>query len=105
MRSVDKLRFTRWFEEDLSQALAWYESKSLILGDQFRDEVERVLDSIEASPERFAFAYQKLSVRYVMLHRFPYWTLYHMDESMPIVIGIKHCASDSMKWISRLEDS
>ena len=73
-----KLRFTHWVEDDLLEALNWYGAKSPTLRDKVRDDVEQTLDSIEAAPERFAYAHQNLGVRYRKLRRFPYIAFYQM---------------------------
>ena len=100
-----ELRFTHWIAEDLREATTWYDSRSLTAGERFREEVDKALDAIEASPERFPFARRELKVRYVKLRLFPDWILYHMDGEVPILIGIRHCAGDSTQWLRRLGKS
>jgi plasmid stabilization system protein ParE len=99
---VAKLRYTHWIEDDLLEALAWYEAKSPTLGDKFREDVEETLDLIEAAPERFAFALKHLNVRYRKLRRFPYVVYYQMHGDTPVLFAIVHGASDPSKWLRRI---
>ncbi len=101
---MDKLRFTRWIEDDLVEALAWYDGKSLKIGDNFRQEVERILDAIEQSPERFALASRNFNVGYLKLRRFPYLVFYQMAGTTPVLVGVLHGASDPEKWLSRVSN-
>jgi hypothetical protein len=102
---VAKLRYTHWVEEDLLEVLSWYDGKSPRLGDKFREDVDRALDTIEASPERFAFAHDALNVRYLKLRHFPYIVYYQMLDATPLLFAIVHGASDPQKWMGRVSDA
>jgi hypothetical protein len=102
---VARLRFTRWVPDDLVEALDWYDGKSTVLGDRFRAAVDSAFDDIEASPELYPLAFPDLRVRFYRLKRFPYLVLYRVEESVVIVIGVRHGASDPKKWRERAEST
>jgi plasmid stabilization system protein ParE len=99
---VANLRFTHWIEEDLLEALSWYDNISPSLGNRFRDEVDRTLDAIEADPERFGFANKSLNVRQVKVRGFPYIAFYQLDDATPVLYAIIHGSRDPKRWLDRI---
>jgi plasmid stabilization system protein ParE len=85
----------------LAEALNWYDSKSMALGDRFRAAVDAAFDAVEESPESYPFAISELRIRFYRLRRFPYLVLYRIEESAIVVIGVRHGASDPKKWRER----
>jgi hypothetical protein len=76
---VANLRFSRWVPDDLVEALAWYDSKSVDLGNRFRAAIDMALSAIESSPEGYPFAFPDLGVRFYCIRRFPYLILYRKE--------------------------
>ena len=60
-------------ELDLAEGRDWYESRREGLGAEFLTAVDKVFNSIRATPEMYAPEYK--SVRLVGLNRFPYVSL------------------------------
>lgn len=96
-----KLRFHPRVVSDLKDAIAWYEERSLGLGDRFRAAVDVRFDEILGAPERFAFAFADADFRFVRLRRFPYLLLYRVVADTVFVLGVFHSASDPEKWRRR----
>ena len=99
------LRFGRSVVADLTTALAWYDKKSIALGNRFRAEMDAVFDEIEKSPKSYPWAIHDLNVRFARLRRFPYVVLFIADGSGITVVGAPHGASDPELWRQRAADS
>lgn len=69
--------FHRDAEEELDDAIAYYESRRRGLGLSFQAEVERVVQLIQQHPQRWA-VYKKTAFRKHLLKRFPY-AVYYLD--------------------------
>jgi plasmid stabilization system protein ParE len=102
-KSVDKVRFARWVPDDLVEALDWYDSKSIALGNRFRNAVDAAFSAVEESPEAYPFAFPDLRIRFYRLRRFPYLILYRVEDNSIVVLGVRHGASDPEKWRRRAE--
>ena len=100
-----KIRFSLAVVADLADAIAWYDAKSIALGDCFRAAADVAFDAIERSPELSPFAFRDLNIRFHRLNRFPYLVLYRVAESEIVVIGIWHGASDPKKWRRRATET
>ncbi|MEN8819556.1 MAG: type II toxin-antitoxin system RelE/ParE family toxin, partial [Abyssibacter sp.] len=82
------VRFRRAAEQDVSEALEWYESQQLGLGSSFLDEFDATISSIAEQPLLYPELYR--SARRAVLHRFPYLVWYRTDESSVLVLACTH---------------
>ena len=98
---ADRLRFHPQVAADLSEAIAWYEERSVGLGDRFRAAVDARFGDILKTPELFARAFDDVDFRFVRVRRFPYLVLYRIREDIVYVLGVFHSASDPDKWRRR----
>lgn len=90
--------FSPQAEEDLEEAVDWYDGKKPGLGFDFAIEVEEGLTIIQRSPN--AFAYLHGDVRAFVLKRFPYSILYRVLDSRAEVeiAAIVDQRQDPDKW-------
>lgn len=65
-----KLTFHSAVQREVDDACAWYDERKDHLGDEFFQEVERVLDLVAANPQAFPLASR--GRRKAHLKRFPY---------------------------------
>ncbi|MGA2751304.1 MAG: type II toxin-antitoxin system RelE/ParE family toxin [Verrucomicrobiota bacterium] len=79
-------------ETDLSEAARWYEAQRQNLGDRFLDEIGRVLDLLESSPERRPVYYR--GFRPVLTRRFPYKLFYRIEGDKVIIVRVLHAKRD-----------
>ena len=86
-------------QAEYDAALAWYRSRSLRAASRFEGEVERVVNSIEASPEKFP-SYDD-DHRFAMLSRFPYSVVYQVQSGQVYVIAVAHSSRSSGYWQGR----
>jgi len=101
---AENLRFHPQVVFDLSEAIAWYEDRSVGLGDRFRAAVDVRFDDILKTPELFPRAFDDVNFRFVRVRRFPYLVLYRLREDAVYVLGVFHSASDPAKWRGRAAD-
>jgi toxin ParE1/3/4 len=79
-------------EADLSAAARWYEVQRRSLGDEFLDEIRRVLTLLEESPERHPQYYR--GFRRVLTRRFPYKLFYRIEGNDVIIVRVLHGKRD-----------
>jgi hypothetical protein len=71
-----KARLTPEAEQDVQEGLAWYDQKSTALGDEFLQNVNKCIQSIERYPEMHPRVYRRM--RRALLEIFPYQVLYEI---------------------------
>lgn len=72
----------------MDDACAWYDERKDHLGDEFFQEVERVLDSVAANPQAFPLASR--GRRKAHLKRFPYTVFYRIHSDLVRILTIRH---------------
>lgn len=75
-------------EDDLKQALSWYEDKRKGLGYDFLLHVDAGIRFIERNPEIHPAEYKE--ARNHLIKRFPYRIIYLVEQQKIIVLGILH---------------
>jgi len=86
---------------EFEDAVAWYNEQRPGLGEEFRVEVNRTLQQILQSPERF-----RLTTRIThkaVLHRFPYSLYYSIELDAINVASVFHGARNPAKLRRRLK--
>lgn len=86
--------------DDLVEARAWYENRSVGLGDRFLDRVDECVDRIRKNPELYERMYE--DYRRAIVHRFPYVVFYELSVGKITVYSVFHSAQDPQKWRERL---
>lgn len=86
------LRFLPGVEGDILSARAWYEAKSVGLGEEFL----RVFYASAHEIPRRSLLYPKIygDVRRRLLVRFPYAVYFRVHDDEVVVFGVFHCARD-----------
>lgn len=90
-------------EQELEEALAWYDGLSRKLGNQFLDEVEKALDRIIAFPQ--AWAKLSAGARRCRLQKFPYGIVYRIAPNEIQVIAVMHLHREPDYWIERIDQT
>ena len=86
-------------EQDADDAIAWYDLKSAVLGDEFLRCVNKCIRAIERYPEMFPRVYRKM--RRALVETFPFQVLYEIDSEEIVVYAIYHCARNPKGWKKR----
>ena len=97
-----KLRFLTLAQQELDDAVAWYNEQSIGLGYDFLDEVDRAVRRTIAFPMSCPEIEQGL--RRCLLARFPYGLIYGMveDDSI-VVVAVTHLHRLPRYWTNRIE--
>ena len=84
---------------EIETAYRWYEKEREGLGTEFLDAVEKIVQTIAESPERFP-AIRK-DIRRAVLRRFPYSIFYRIVSGHVVVIACFHGKRNPKAWRSR----
>ena len=88
-------------EQELIEAVLWYESKEIGLGKRFRFEVEHVLSRIVEDP--LLWRERSGGYRRVNCPVFPYYIPYFIRDQKIIIIAVAHGRRIPGYWKSRIE--
>ncbi len=88
-------------ENDISDAVAWYEKKVSGLGKRFLSSLDSAIQSISHNPEAFPKVYKEF--RRYLLHRFPYSVFYSFDKNRVILFAVFHEKRHPKNWKNRVQ--
>lgn len=83
-----KLTYHIAVQREVDDACAWYDERKDHLGDEFFQEVERVLASIASNPQ--SFPQSSRGRRKAHLKRFPYTIFYRIHPDRVRILSIRH---------------
>ena len=95
-----RIRFLEAAQQEVDDAVAWYDEREEDLGRDFLDELDRVIRRIKSFP--LASTEIDPGIRRCLLARFPYGLIYGIDEDLIIVIAVSHLHRQPRYWIDRL---
>lgn len=86
-------------DAELSDAVAFYESAAPGLGEDFLQEVERLLAVLDVYPE--VGGERVAGVRTLSMRRFPYSLVYEVRSDQSIVLAVAHNRRQPSYWAGR----
>lgn len=95
------LEFLEASEQELVEAVLWYESKEAGLGIRFRDEIAHVLDRIVEDP--LLWRERSGGYRRVNCPVFPYYIPFFIRGNKIIIAAIAHGHRKPGYWKSRIQ--
>ena len=100
---MSSVRFHEAATEEAEAAVHWYNERLAGLGDDFRLELLRALDSIVRFPLLWPPSAYDRRARRFLLPRFPYGVVYVVaaDASI-VVVAIAHARRRPRYWIARI---
>jgi toxin ParE1/3/4 len=90
-------------EDELWEAVAWYEEASPGLGLDFEAEVERSVQTIREHPERWPL--REDGTRRYLIQRFPYLVIYSYLNERVWIIAFAHCKRRPGYWQDRFQQA
>lgn len=94
-----KVLFSRLAEQELRDAIAYYELEYAGLGKRFKNEVRQAARRIAEYPR--AWSVERGEVRKCLLHKFPYKLLYSIETDHIVVLAVAHHHRKPDYWIDR----
>ena len=82
------IRFHREADDELEEAKAWYEERSVIAAHAFALEIDRAIRLILEAPYRYAQG--RPGEHLFVLHRFPYTIRYRIRDDHVFVTAVAH---------------
>lgn len=91
-----RLIIRREAEADIADAFHWYERRREGLGDEFLEEVSKIINALHVEPLRFAMVFRYL--RRANVHRFPYGVFFAVRDNVVVVVAVLHFGR-SPRWL------
>ena len=95
-----KLRFLILAQRELDDTVAWYNEQAAGLGQEFLDELDRVVRRAVTFP--MSCPEIEPGVRRYLLARFPYGLIYGVDGETLVVIAVAHLHREPRYWVDRI---
>ena len=93
------IRFHPAALRDANEAAGWYAERSARAAIRFLDELDRLIESIAAAPDRFPLFEGVL--RRAIFRRFPYYIVFRPDVAGITVLAIAHAKRRPNFWHGR----
>ncbi|WP_415715489.1 type II toxin-antitoxin system RelE/ParE family toxin [Maridesulfovibrio sp.] len=94
------IRFLSCAQQELNEAVSWYNEQSPGLGFDFAAEVKRALSRMEEHPEAWSLISRR--TRRIRISRFPYAVIYQVRQDCLLVVAIMHMSRNPMHWKNRI---
>lgn len=98
-----KVRFLELAQQELDDAVVWYEHQQPGLGLQFLDEIDRAIKRIVTYPKSCAEIED--GIRRCLIKRFPYGLIYGIDNDVLVIIAVSHLHRKPGYWYNRIKDA
>jgi toxin ParE2 len=95
-----KVRFLTLAQQELDNAVAWYNEQAEGLGQEFLDELDRVVRRVLSFP--LYCSEIEVGIRRCLIARFPYGLIYGIDGDTIVVIAVAHLHRRPRHWIDRI---
>ena len=92
-----KVVFTIEAQQELLQAQAWYEERSVGLGFEFARAVDAAVSRLVRMP--LAFSRIEGEFRHVITRKFPYSIIYHISDTEIVVVSVFHHKRKPKAWL------
>lgn len=94
------VKFLQAAENELYEAIIFYNVRSNGLGFEFSDEVKSTIQRIKKNPE--AWAPLSKRTRRCQTDRFPYGIIYQLREDTILIISVMHLRRNPKVWRERI---
>jgi len=94
------IRFRPEAEDEIAEAVDWYEARGRGLGAAFLRSVEAAIASLRRNPEMYATVLR--DARRAVLRRFPYSLIYVPSASEILIVACIHGRRHPARWQRRV---
>ena len=95
-----KVSFLTLAQQELDDAVVWYNEQAAGLGREFLDELDRVVRRAVTFP--MSCPEIEPGVRRCLLARFPYGLIYGVDRKTIVVVAVAHLHREPRYWVGRI---
>jgi plasmid stabilization system protein ParE len=85
--------------DEVEEAQAWYEERSLLAAAGFLHELSQALQRIVEAPHRYPIAMH--GTRRTLVERFPFNIFYRAGENEVVVVAVAHQKRRPGYWVAR----
>lgn len=86
-------------QQDISDIFNWYTQKSIVVAENFENEISELIDSIEDNPFKIQVKYQQIRVAF--LKKFPHGIHFTIKDDSITIIAVFHTSRNPQKWTGR----
>jgi len=94
-----KVRFLRLADQEIADAVTWYNQQADGLGRDFLDDLDRTIRRLAAFP--LSCPEIEPGLRRCILTRFPYGVIYGVEGDTIIVVAVAHLHRHPRYWAER----
>ena len=94
-------RFLHPAEEEMAEASLFYEGASSGLGNDFLDDVQRIIERLREHP--YLGQTVAPNLRRTLLHRFPFSIIYSVETDAILIIAVAHYGRRPGYWQNRVD--
>jgi plasmid stabilization system protein ParE len=95
-----KVSFLVLAQQELDDTVAWYNEQATSLGQEFLDELDRVVRRAVTFP--MSCPEIEPGVRRCLLARFPYGLIYGVDRKTIVIVAVAHLHREPRYWMDRI---
>jgi len=96
---MNKVRFLTLAQQEIDDAVAWYNEQVDGLGQEFLDELNRGVRRVAAFP--MSCPEIDSGLRRCLLARFPYGLVYSLEGDTIVVVAVAHLHREPRYWVDR----
>ncbi len=85
-------------EEEITEAVLWYQNQSTGLGAEFLAEVNSTIQSVVENPQAFRRLRRRPEVRRALTVRFPYRIFFILRPDAIVIFCVLHGARHEREW-------
>lgn len=91
-------------DNDLREAVSWYEEQELGLGQKFLNETLDAIERLRRNPYLYYVRHRSRQVRWSYTRRFPYRIVFSVIGNTVVVYAVIHGSRHDRHWKSRIEE-
>ena|SRR5688572_4184158 len=95
------LSFLKLAQQEVDDAVVWYDSQLSGLGVRFLDDLDRAVRRITLYP--LSCAEIEPGLRRCLLTRFPHGVIYGIEADAIIVVAVAHLHREPRYWVDRIK--
>jgi len=97
-----EIELTKQAETDIQESADWYNEQKDELGNEFIEELENTIKSIQNNPNQFQKVQRKKNIRRAILNRFPFLMYFAFTDKITI-FAVMHSSRNPEEFRKRMK--